>query len=112
MSGTIIDTVILALLAGTIFYAWLLDRRLRKLMAVLQEMKPMVGEFSDAVDRSERSVHALQAVRVELPTPAQAVPKRDAAKPAAKVPPARTPSSPAKTDLVRNFFDMTRDTVS
>ncbi|MGY6695947.1 MAG: flagellar motor switch protein [Roseinatronobacter sp.] len=57
----VIDMIILLLLAGTLIYAFLVDRRVRALMAALRGLEPMVGEFSAAVDRSENSVRSLRA---------------------------------------------------
>lgn len=56
----LIDTLILALLAGTLGYAFLVDRRVRGLMHALRDLQPIVGEFSAAVDKSESSVAALR----------------------------------------------------
>ncbi|MGY6704333.1 flagellar motor switch protein [Roseinatronobacter sp.] len=56
----IIDLVILLLLAGTLGYAFLVDRRVRALMSALHRLEPVVGQFSAAVDRSENSVKSMQ----------------------------------------------------
>ncbi|WP_439561833.1 flagellar motor switch protein [Roseinatronobacter sp.] len=56
----IIDLVILLLLAGTLGYAFLVDRRVRALMSALRGLEPVVGQFSAAVDRSENSVKSMQ----------------------------------------------------
>lgn len=55
----LIDGLILTLLAGTLGYAFLVDRRVRALMAALEDLRPMVGQFSAAVDKSETSARAM-----------------------------------------------------
>ncbi|MCT4369508.1 flagellar motor switch protein [Yangia mangrovi] len=57
----LIDMAILVLLVGTLTYAWVVDRRVRVLMAALRELEPMIGSFSAAVDKSESAVSALRA---------------------------------------------------
>ncbi|EAR51735.1 flagellar motor switch protein [Oceanicola granulosus HTCC2516] len=126
----LIDTLILLLLAGTLGYAYFVDRRLRRLMSALAELGPMVGQFSDAVDKSQTSVSALKEATDAAQSQARrpvghrigAVSKRVAAKQAAPQPqaqarakpeaPARAAPQPArpaaKSDLVRQFFDTTR----
>ena len=52
----IINGLILALLTGSIGYTYLMDLRVRKLLVVLKEMEPMVGQFSKAVKQSETSL--------------------------------------------------------
>lgn len=56
----VIDMVILLLLAGTLGYAFLVDRRVRALMSALRRLEPVVGQFSAAVDRSESSIKSMQ----------------------------------------------------
>ncbi|MBE9637153.1 flagellar motor switch protein [Salipiger mangrovisoli] len=56
----LIDIAILVLLVGTLTYAWVVDRRVRVLMAALRELEPMIGSFSAAVDKSETAVSALR----------------------------------------------------
>lgn len=56
-----IDMIILLSLAGTLGYAFLVDRKLRSLMEALRTLEPVVGQFSEAVDRTESSVRSLQA---------------------------------------------------
>ena len=108
MYATLIDAIILVSLCGTVAYAWVLDRRVRKLMHVLRELKPMVSAYSEAVDRSERSLTALKAesARTEPPAPTRPAAKPTSPKPAPKV----GQSASSKSDLVRGFFDLTRDT--
>ena len=54
MTSALIDIIIIVLLIGTLVYAFVLDRRVRKLMASLKDMEPMVGAFSNAVDQSTK----------------------------------------------------------
>lgn len=119
----LIDLVILALLAGTLAYAFLVDRRVRNLVRVLRELEPVVGEFSAAVDKSEDSVSALRNISRSLEeggTPARREPPAPAAPRAGEDAPAfrttrQAPERPAgvaavtgKADLVRGFFDTVR----
>ena len=122
-----IDLLILGLLASTLGYAYLVDRRVRKLMKVLREMEPMIGSFSQAVDRSESTVSALRAAREvaplrkrpEPPRPearAEAAPETSdpGAEPAfrSKREPAPRPADATpisgKSELIRGFFDTVR----
>ena len=107
MMSQLIDALILLLLAGTLAYAFLVDRRVRGLIAMLHELQPIVGQFSAAVDRSESSVNALRDVAEGLEDdaaqPAPATPKRKAAEPRAGV-----TRVTGKSDLVRGFFEATR----
>jgi len=57
----LIDMIILLLLLGTLTYAFLVDRRVRTLMAALKALEPVVNQFSSAVDRTEDSVKSLRA---------------------------------------------------
>ena len=71
MMPALIDILIIVLLVGTLVYAFILDRRVRALMAALKEMEPMVGAFSNAVDQSARSVEDLRdlSIRVQRAEP-------------------------------------------
>lgn len=129
----LIDATILLLLAGTLGYAFLVDRRVRALMAALRALEPVVGAFSEAVERSESSVRSLRAAapRVQDPPlrrPAPAAPAGEQAAPAGEraappasgvafrstraAGPAQLPPGVArvtgKADLVRGFFDTIR----
>ena len=46
MMPALIDIIIIVLLVGTLVYAFILDRRVRKLMESLREMEPMDGAIS------------------------------------------------------------------
>lgn len=125
----LIDIIIIVLLVGTLVYAFILDRRVRKLMESLREMEPMVGAFSSAVDQSTKSVEELR----DLSAKAAARPEPPVQRPAAPAKPSPAPaegSSPAqeraarlrgrapvrgqaavqgKSELVRTFFDITKE---
>jgi hypothetical protein len=123
MLPALIDAVIIVLLIGTLVYAYILDRRVRNLMLTLREMAPMVGAFSSAVDQSTKSVEDLRTLsavtrRVEPPMKKTLRPmaERDmASAPQKEAPmkvknPVRGQSSvPGKSDLVRTFFDITKE---
>ena len=112
----LIDIAILVLLVGTLGYAYLVDRRVKALMAVLKDMGSMVGEFSKAVDKSEDSVSMLRSmaekVRSPIATPqpeqdsAQVVSLRTSREKVKK--PAGVTKVSGKSDLVRGFFETAR----
>ena len=125
-----IDLVILLLLAGTLGYAFLVDRRVRALMSALRTLEPVVGQFSAAVDRSENSIKSTHidtplftsARRGEEPrltrpgTPTVAAAASGAASSAENARTGRAaPEMPpgmarvnGKADLVRGFFETVR----
>lgn len=128
--STMIDAMILVLLAGTLAYAFLLDRRVRALMSVLRDLEPLVGQFSSAVDKSEVSVSRLRAVSQDMGRDeGRAAPAATDEGPAAveAASGASTDAAPApiasftstrragvarvsgKADLVRSFFEASRD---
>ena len=114
----VIDLLILVLLAGTVAYAFLVERRVRALMQVLGELEPMVGEFSAAVDKSETSVGMLRSLAQALPAsmsgraaqksgePADAAFARSGREGAAR--PVGVRRITGKSDLVRDFFEAAR----
>ncbi|WP_370303139.1 flagellar motor switch protein [Pseudooceanicola sp.] len=125
----LIDFVILALLAGVLAYAYLVDRRVRNLVQVLRQLEPMVNEFSAAVDKSEDSVSTMKAmtesIAQKLRRRADPDPAAEAAPHAADAAPGdhgvsfrsqRSPAEPpagvaalsGKDELVRSFFDSVR----
>ncbi len=130
MTSALIDIIIIVLLIGTLVYAFVLDRRVRKLMASLKDMEPMVGAFSNAVDQSTKSVEELRDLSVQVRRPEPPVQKQPA-QPTARAPePAIDGESPAqkraarlknrapvrgqtavqgKSELVRTFFDITKE---
>ena len=110
----LIDLLILALLASTLGYAYLVDRRVRKLMNVLREMEPMVGKFSQAVEKTEDSVSLLKQVseKVRAPMPTFTHAEKDRGEVVSfrtsreKVQkPAGVTKVTGKADLVRGFFE-------
>ena len=123
MLPALIDVIIVVLLIGTLVYAYILDRRVRNLMMTLREMGPMVGAFSSAVEQSTKSVEDLRSLsttnrRVEPPVKKtrQAMAGRDHSKAAATPEPVKVKkqvrgqtSVPGKSDLVRTFFDVTKE---
>ena len=113
----LIDIVILALLAGVLGYAYLVDRRVRDLVTVLRDLEPVVDEFSAAVDKSEDSITAMKSMTESLGEKARAAreagPEDEATlafrtmrQPEGK--PAGVASVTGKADLVRSFFDTVR----
>lgn len=121
-----IDVAVLVLLVGTLGYAWLVDRRVRRLMEALRAMEPMIGSFSQAVDRTESTVSALRAARdmsplrkreprLEARSDRRAEPKTEAPdeadEPAFRTKrdveprPAEATPVAGKSELIRGFFD-------
>ncbi len=128
----LIDAMILAMLAGVLGYAWMVDRRVRLLMETLRELQPVITAYAAAVDKSEESVRDLSSMArslTETPVAAKTQPAaaRDAAAPRAgeKAGPragdkvaraARARAQAAgvtrvtgKTELVQGFFDSVRE---
>ena len=129
----IVDLIILGLLVGTLGYAYIVDRRVQKLMRALHDLEPLIGDFSNAVDRSESAVSRLKsfggslgaglgrapAARApeperERPAPRRAAPAPepsryadddDAAFHSARRRPRAAEGIPVKSDLVRGFFE-------
>lgn len=122
----LIDIVIVVLLVGTLGYGVVLDRRVRKLMETLREMEPMVGAFSSAVDQSAKSVEDLRRISEDTRRPDPPLSRKAPASKAAQPAPVASPaerlaaarekapvrgqaSVPGKSDLVRTFFDITKE---
>jgi hypothetical protein len=115
MAATLTDIVIIVLLAGSIGYGWYVSRKVQVLMAALQELEPLVKEFSTAVDKSEESVHQLKLNLEEAQEEDVAAPvqqdddepmfstRRQGQHKIAGVKVVRN-----KQDLVRRFFDASR----
>lgn len=115
----LIDIAILVLLVGTLTYAWVLDRRVRVLMAALRELEPMIGSFSAAVDKSESAVSALRSAGEEA-SEVRSRRQREPELSRGDSPSFRTtrerPNRPAgtasvagKSELVRGFFETVRN---
>lgn len=116
----ILDIAIIALLIGTLIYALIVDRRVRILMSALREIEPMIGNFSEAVDRSEKSVSVLRSLGQNLNSIGTRSPsareKDEASEPqtrfqTSREKPVRTGNVntvPLKSELVRGFFETIR----
>ncbi len=115
------NLLILVLLAGVMGYAMLLQRRVGRLMAALEELGPMVSAFSAAVDKSEQSVAELKGATDEAmrgaaqAATAEAAALQDAVAPVSFSSVRRRPVAgmtrlTGKSDLVKSFFDRSRTT--
>ena len=114
MAATITDILIILLLAGSVGYGVMISRRVQKLMASLEELEPLVREFSEAVDKSETSVNALRdnlaeglAAQDEAATNDDSAPAFSSRRQAQR----RLPGVQVvrdKQDLVRRFFETSR----
>lgn len=112
--ATIIDSVIIVLLIGSITYGYLVSRRVHVLMATLRELEPLVEEFSSAVDKSRDSVSQMrenievaEQVRYVEPEPEPMLPEPTAFA-SRRSAPAEAPGLRVvrdKKELVRAFFD-------
>lgn len=125
MLATVIDSVIIVLLIGSIAYGYMVSRKVRILMATLKDLEPLVLEFSSAVDKSEESVHqmreSIEAAEAspwmqpapeveetpeEAPAEAAFASRRNGqAEKTAEIPGLRVMRD--KKDLVRKFFENT-----
>ena len=77
MMATIIDSLIVVLLIGSIGYGYVVSMKLRKLTATLKQLEPLVEQFSSAVDKSEQSVHHMREsieTAQRAPAPVEAPP--------------------------------------
>ena len=112
--ATIIDSVIILLLIGSISYGYLVSRKVRLLMATLKELEPLVEEFSSAVDKSHDSVSQMRenidvAEQVRQPEPAPEPPTLEPTTFASRrAAPGDAPGLRVmrdKKELVRAFFE-------
>ena len=111
MMATIIDSLIVVLLIGSIGYGYVVSMKLRKLTATLKQLEPLVEQFSSAVDKSEQSVHHMRE-SIETAQRAPAPPEETAASFASR---RATKQAPAerngvrvvrdKKEMVRAFFE-------
>lgn len=127
MMSLVIDGLLIVMLAGTLAYAMTVHRKLRRLISVLQNLEPVVNQFSAAVDKSEQSVSNMKtaaqkaALHVEVEPVVHQVQPREGAtfrtqrpKPLASLPRLRDIEVPGatrisgKADLVKSFFDTNR----
>ncbi len=115
----IVDIAILGLLVGTLAYAVMVHRRVQAMMRALKELEPMIGDFSEAVDRSESAVSGLKslAASVQAPFASRSRPAREeAAQDGAAFRTSREQHErsgnvsgiPVKSELVRGFFETVR----
>ena len=117
-----INALILVLLVGTISYIYLVDLRVRKLLSALNSLEPMVGQFSEAVNRSETSLKDFKSTTSPTKSAPQKVkrPKEPAKgqsaennlsfesnRKSAQTHVGRI-TLPGKTELVRSFFETAR----
>ena len=105
---TVIDIVILGLLAATVVYAFFVERRVRALMHALHEMHPTVMAFSHAVDRTEDSVAALRSSAQETLAASNTRPRDEPFKTRRQKPASDTVRVPVKADLIKGFFESAR----
>lgn len=80
MIATIIDSLIVVLLIGSIGYGYVVSMKLRKLTATLKQLEPLVEQFSSAVDKSEQSVHHMREsieTAQRAPAPVEAPARRN-----------------------------------
>ena len=101
------DFVILVLLAATVVYAFIVERRVRALMHALHELHPTVMAFSNAVDRTEDSVAMLKSNAKEAAEAANTnvnatskAPQRPSENEVLQV--------PVKAELIKGFFESAR----
>jgi hypothetical protein len=120
MAATIIDGIIILMLAGAISYGYYVSRKVQRLMSVLSELEPLVLEFSDAVDKSEESVDQMKqnlaateaaadgpAQQPIVPAPNEITPEFSTRREAAsKLPGMQVVRD--KKELVRMFFEASR----
>ncbi|NRB02713.1 MAG: flagellar motor switch protein [Rhodobacteraceae bacterium] len=129
MTAIIVDAIIMCLLAGSLAYGYRVSRKVQVLMQTLKELEPLVEQFSWAVDKSEQSVNTMRASisdaeRVEKtlenarrapePQPEPRDKQKGLDMPFLRKR-AAEPEFPGvklvqdKNDLVKRFFELTRD---
>ncbi len=115
MTAVIIDAVIILMLTGGFVFAWVVNARVKRLMALMQELEPTVQQFSDAVDKSEHSVAQMQrSVREKLAGRDTTPPEPEVREPLFTTGRATDTRDVGvrvirnKQDLVRRFFDVPR----
>lgn len=106
-----VDSMILLLLFGILTYAWIVDRRVRRLTKIMGELAPLVGEFSQAVDKSESSAAELRAAADQMGRRADAIrkePEGPRFTTRRNTDTQQRHRSERKHELVRSFFEATR----
>lgn len=66
--STMIDVAIIGLLFATMGYAYHVSMRLRSLTEALREIEPIVVDFSESVDRSERCAQMISKKLASITT--------------------------------------------
>ena len=112
MIATIIDSLIVVLLIGSIGYGYVVSMKLRKLTATLKQLEPLVEQFSSAVDKSEQSVHhmreSIETAQRAPPPPPEETAASFASRRATKQAPAERNGVRVvrdKKEMVRAFFE-------
>lgn len=119
MISIVTNLLILVSLAGVTGYAMLLSRRVNRLMSALQDLGPLVHEFSQAVDKSEQSVAELKGATEEAVRGAAAragaevEALQEAVAPVSFASVRRRPVAgmtrlSGKSDMVKSFFERSR----
>lgn len=112
MAATLTDLLIIAMLVGAIAYGYYVSRKVQVLMSALQQLEPLISEYSEAVDKSEASVVAMRQSLEERPM-VEAIEEEDdepmfatRRQPGHRIPGVQVVRD--KQDLVRRFFDASR----
>ncbi len=115
MLSTMINLLFLAVLLCVMAYGVMLSRRVGRLMKALEEMGPLVKEFSQAVDKSERSVTEMRMAAREagetVTREAEALRDAVGAAPFSSIRRQQIAGMTrlsGKSDLVKSFFDRGR----
>ena len=113
MAAMVTDALIILMLTGGIIFAYIVNARVKRLMALLHELEPAVQEFSRAVDKSEASVAQMQHNLTERLAEPEEVEETPAEPTFASRRMAETRELGVrvvrnKQDLVRRVFDMPR----
>ena len=115
MLSTLTNLLFIVVLFGVLAYGMLLSRRVSRLMEALEAMAPLVKEFSQAVDKTEKSVSTLttaaRSAGEEVVREAEALREAVGAAPFTSVrrePIAGMTRLSGKSELVKSFFDRGR----
>jgi len=98
------------LLFGAVGYIYLVDLRVRKLLSALNGLEPMVGQFSEAVDKSETSLSKFKLATVDKKAEDANGEKKvifESSRKSIGVNVGRIPM-PGKSELVQSFFETAR----
>lgn len=116
MAAMVTDALIILMLSGGIVFAYIVNKRVKRLMTLLHELEPAVQQFSLAVDKSEASVAQMQRkLSEDLTRPEKHVEGPEAEEPTfatRRVNDTRDLGVRVirnKQDLVRRFFEMPRE---